>query len=286
LAPPAHLRALAPPLFRLLALSDRASLGEERLAAWIRQLTAAGVDGLQIREKDLDDRALYGLARLARSLFPPPGRLLINGRLDIALAAGADGAHLPADGVPVAALRRRFGPWPGRARGPGDRAAGGAQTRPSGSDTLRVQAVCAPSSPDPQDPGPGLLLGVSTHRVEEVERAREAGADYVVFGPVYPTASKERYGAPPGLAGLARAAALGIPVYALGGVTLERLGEIAATGAAGAAGIRLFQDVSRLPELVEAAAVAFDRVARATDLARTLESTDIETPGDAVRREL
>jgi len=219
-------------LFRLLAVSDRASLraerrtdlGAERLTQWIRQLAAAGVDGLQLREKDLDDRALYGLARLAREAFPPPARLLVNGRLDVALAAGADGAHLPADGVPVAPLRQRFGPRP--------------------------------------------LLGVSTHRVEEVAAAREAGADYVTFGPVYPTPGKERYGEPPGLAGLSRAAAAGIPVYALGGVTLDRLDEVAAAGAAGAAGIRLFQEVSRLSELVRAALSAFPRPL-----------------GDAVRRE-
>jgi thiamine-phosphate pyrophosphorylase len=222
-------------LFRLLAVSDRASLarhgegrladlGEEHLTEWLRQLAAAGVDGLELREKDLDDRALYDLARLARALFPPPGRLLVNGRLDVALAAGADGVHLPADGVPVAPLRQRF--------------------------------------------GPRLLLGLSTHRVEEVMAAREAGADYVTFGPVYPTPGKERHGEPPGLAGLARAAAAGIPVYALGGVTLDRLDEVAAAGAAGAAGIRLFQEVARLPELVRAANSAFPK-----------------PPGDAVRRE-
>jgi thiamine-phosphate pyrophosphorylase len=204
-------------LFRLLAVSDRTSLcakrGEEDLAPWIRELAAAGVTGLQLREKDLDDRALYGLTRVARSVFPPPGLLLVNGRLDVALAAGADGVHLPADGVPVAALRQRFGPRP--------------------------------------------LLGRSTHRIEEVEAALMAGADYVTFGPVYPIPGKAAYGEPPGLAGLARAAALGIPVYALGGITLERLGEVAAAGAAGAAGIRLFQEVSRLPELVRAAALTF-----------------------------
>jgi thiamine-phosphate pyrophosphorylase len=204
------------PPFRLLAISDRASLGgEEALPAWLHGLAAAGVDGVQLREKDLGDRALYGLARQARSLLPPPLRLLVNGRLDLALAAGADGAHLPADGVPLAALRARF--------------------------------------------GPGVLLGRSTHRLAEVEQARRDGADYVTFGPVYPTPGKERYGPPSGLAGLRQAAALGIPVYALGGVTIQRLGEIAAAGAAGAAGIRIFQ-APDLPALVRAAAGAFQRL--------------------------
>ncbi len=210
-----------PPLFRLLAISDRSLLdddgGGEAFAGWLRRLAAAGVDAVQLREKDLADRALYDLARQARGLLPPPVRLLVNGRLDLALAAGADGAHLPADGVPLAALRERF--------------------------------------------GPGVLLGRSTHRPEEVEQARRDGADYVTFGPVYPTPGKERYGPPAGLDGLhglSRAAAAGVPVYALGGVTIQRLGEVAAAGAAGAAGIRMFQDAG-LAALVRAAAAAFER---------------------------
>lgn len=189
----------------MLAISDRASLPVGP-SEWLRSLAAAGVGAVQIREKDLDDRALYGLARLARSLLPRETVLLVNGRLDVALAAGAQGTHLPADGVPSAPLRRRF--------------------------------------------GPGVVLGRSTHRVEEVERARDEGADYVTFGPVYPTPSKARYGPPVGLEALARAAAAGLPVYALGGVTLERFGEVASTGAAGVAGIRLFQDAAALAEVV------------------------------------
>jgi len=211
----------APP-FRLLAISDRAALGgEAALPAWLRRLAAAAtrlpeLTAVQLREKDLADRALHDLARQARALLPPPGRLLVNGRLDLALAAGADGAHLPADGVPLAALRERF--------------------------------------------GPAVLLGRSTHHADEVEQARRDGADYVTFGPVYPTPGKERYGPPPGLAGLRRAAAVGIPVYALGGVTIQRLGEVAEAGAAGAAGIRLFLgENTELQALVHAAAQIFQR---------------------------
>lgn len=185
------------PTFSLLAISDRASLGARGidLADWLRSLGGAGLDGLavQLREKDLDDRALCGLAELARTLLPPAVPLLVNGRLDIALAAGADGVHLPADGVPTAALRARFG---------------------------------------------DLLIGRSTHTVEEVEQARDEGADYVTFGPVYPTPGK---GAPLGLAELERAVATSLPVYALGGVTLGHFDELAAAGAAGIAAIRLFQ---------------------------------------------
>ncbi len=188
------------PTFKALAISDRASLPDRDVAAWVGDLAKVDPDGLcavQIREKDLDDRAVYDLTVLARSLLPPAVRLLVNGRIDIALGAGADGAHLPADAPPVAALRARF--------------------------------------------GPDVLLGVSTHHIDEVEAALRGGADYVTFGPVYPTPSKAGFGPPQGLEALARAAAVGIPVYALGGVTLSRLAEAASAGAAGVAGIRLFQ---------------------------------------------
>jgi thiamine-phosphate pyrophosphorylase len=187
------------PTFDLLAISDLPTLAEP-FGDWLRRLAAAGVGALQVREKDRDDRDVLELTLEARAALPPsPGTVvLVNGRLDIALAAGADGAHLPADGVPIDALRRRF--------------------------------------------GPDVLLGRSTHHVEEVEAALREGADYVMFGPVYPTPSKERYGPPRGLDELARAARLPIPVYALGGVTLSRFGELAEAGAAGVAGIRLFQE--------------------------------------------
>lgn len=200
------------PAFDLLAISDRTALQGD-FAEWLDALGAAGVGAVQLREKDLGDRALYAMARLARSALPRSTVLLVNGRLDIALAAGAEGVHLPADGLPLAPLRRRF--------------------------------------------GSAVLLGRSTHSVEEVERAAADGADYATFGPIGPVPGKERFGPPPGLEGLRCAAACGIPVYALGGVTLELLREIAAAGAAGVAGIRMFQRASDLPALVRAAHETF-----------------------------
>jgi len=204
------------PAFKALAISDRATLPERDAAAWLAALARAAQGGLcavQIREKDLDDRAVYGLTVLARSLLPPAVPLLVNGRLDIALAAGAGGVHLPADAPPAAALRARF--------------------------------------------GPDVLLGVSTHHLDEVEAARRGGADYVTFGPVYPTPSKAACGPPQGVEALARAAAVGIPVYALGGVTLSRLAEVASAGAAGVAGIRLFQPPFDLAVVLRAVRQSF-----------------------------
>ena len=203
-----------PPTFSLLAISDRRALQStgQDMTDWLHAVGTAGIGAVQIREKDLENGPLYDLARLARETLPPSTRLLVNGRLDIALAAGADGAHLPADGLPAAPLRDRF--------------------------------------------GPDILLGRSTHTLEEVEQARAEGVDYVAFGPVYATPGK---GEPTGLAALARAAGVGVAVYALGGVTLERFGELAAAGAAGVAAIRLFQHKANLSSVASAAREHFGR---------------------------
>ncbi len=200
---------------RLWAISDRLSLPGQDLATWLAGLAAAGVDGVQLREKDLDDRALYELTRAARERLPAATRLVVNGRVDVALAAGADGAHLPWDAPPMAALRRRF--------------------------------------------GPDLLLGQSVHTPEEVAAARDDGADYVVFGPVFPTPGKAEHGTLPGLPGLAAACEHGLPVYALGGVEPERFAAVAAAGARGAAGIRMVQQAAGLPALVALAQRTFTR---------------------------
>ncbi|MEZ5313404.1 MAG: thiamine phosphate synthase [Thermoanaerobaculia bacterium] len=94
-----------------MAVGD-GSGGDERSGpawtAWLAALAAAGVDGVQLRAPWRDDRALYELARAAVELPGTPSSIWINGRADLALATGCDGVQLPARGVPLPPLRRRF----------------------------------------------------------------------------------------------------------------------------------------------------------------------------------
>ena len=181
--------------FRLYLVTDRTRTGGRPLPEVVEAAVRGGVDAVQLREKDLPAGALFELARELRRRCTRHGvRLLINDRIDVALAVGADGVHLPVDSF----------------------AAGDARALV----------------------GPGRLIGVSTHSLEQAQRASAAGADFVVFGPVFATPSKRPFGPPLGLEALAQAAgAVSVPVFAIGGVTAARADAVCRHGAHGIAAI-------------------------------------------------
>jgi thiamine-phosphate pyrophosphorylase len=101
--------------------------------------------------------------------------------------------------------------------------------------------------------GEQFLIGVSTHSLTDVRAARDARADFAVFGPVFETDSKKAFGKPQGLERLREVTTESrkLPVLAIGGITLERVNECLHAGASGVAAIRLLNDVARLSATVE-----------------------------------
>ena len=96
--------------------------------------------------------------------------------------------------------------------------------------------------------GSEFLIGVSTHSIEEARTAKDAGADFVVFGPVFDTAAKRAYGTPVGIAELSRVTRelADFPVLALGGIAMENFARCLNSGARGIAGIGLFSEPQEL----------------------------------------
>jgi thiamine-phosphate pyrophosphorylase len=193
---------------------DRAEQ-ERRLLEKVAECAAAGIEMVQLREKDLEARALEELAFKAMAgLGASRTRLLINSRTDVALACGAHGVHLPAHDLTASEVRAVFS---------------------------QVTAIVRMSAGVPSG---GPVIGVSAHSVAEVASAEAHGADFAVFGPVF---EKEGSTNREGLEQLrlichrAEMAQPPMPVLALGGITLENAQSCLEAGAAGIAAIRLFQ---------------------------------------------
>ena len=154
----------------------------------VRAALAGGVKLVQLREKEMPLRTFVDLAREVRGLTAAAGALLIiNDRLDVVLAVGADGVHLGQDDLPIPAARRL---------------------------------------------APDLIIGASTHSIDEARRAQAEGASYINIGPLYPTGTKVWAGAFLGLAGLREVAAVAtVPFTVMGGIKRDHIPALVAAGA-------------------------------------------------------
>jgi len=175
---------------KLYALTD-ARLSGLSHAEQLRLLAAGGARLIQLREKHAGPREFARDAAAAVAVARSLGVLVVvNDRVDIALACGADGVHLGQDDLDPSAARRLV--------------------------------------------GPDFLIGYSTHTLEQALAAARLPVDYVAFGPVFPTSTKERPDAVVGLELLRRvrdALDPALPLVAIGGITTENARRVLAAGA-------------------------------------------------------
>ena len=121
----------------------------------------------------------------------------------------------------------------------------------AGADGVHLTTQSIDASTIRRTFGENFLIGASTHSVEEARTAKTGGADFIVFGPVFETASKHEYGAPVGvekLSSVTRELA-DFPVLALGGITMENFAICLNAGAGGVAGISLFSQPQHLKRI-------------------------------------
>lgn len=206
-----------------LGMSVDAATTRQALLTQVAAAAAAGVSIIQVRDADLTPRELVALVGAIRdSVSGHATRVLVNDRVDVALASHADGIHLKTTSVPVI-------------------------------DAARLAR-------------PDWLIGRSVHSPGELMGGAARGADFAVFGTVYPSLSKPPSWETTGLDGLAAAvrAAGSLPVLAIGGIGPLQARAVAQTGAAGVAAIDAFlpSDPARIADTVQEAVLrlrmAFD----------------------------
>jgi len=207
---------------RLTVITDEVLARPRALSDVVQEALAAGAPTIQLRLKGATARELLEAAHTLVPIVRSAGALLIvNDRLDVALAAGADGVHLGPDDPPVM------------------------DTRAVAADTLSAVA----------DP---FIVGYSTDTIDGAARAEAEGADYLGVGAVYATANKSDAGDVIGLEGLRRVVkAVSIPVVAIGGITPARARAVAETGACGCAAIGAVMGSPEPAEAVRALLLPF-----------------------------
>jgi thiamine-phosphate diphosphorylase len=169
----------------------------------VHQLLEGGVKMIQLRAKAMSSRDFLELARIARELTTPfDCKLIVNDRVDIALASAADGVHLGQEDLPLQIGRNLLG---------------------------------------------DKIIGISTHTVDQAKEAEENGADYIGFGPIFGTDTKDTgYGAR-GLEMLAQLReVVALPIVAIGGITEATVEDVWHAGADAAA---MISDILKAEEI-------------------------------------
>ena len=211
---------------RLTVITDEALARPRALSDVVREALTAGAPTIQLRLKGASARELLEAAHTLIPIVRSAGALfIVNDRLDVALAAGADGVHLGPDDPPV----------------------------------MDARAVAdARAVPDARAVSGAFIIGCSTDTTEGAARAEAEGADYLGVGAVYATANKSDPGDVIGLEGLRRVVkAVSIPVVAIGGITPERARDVAETGACGSATIGAVMSSAEPAEAVRALLLPF-----------------------------
>src|SRR5947208_2683617 len=174
---------------RLYPLTDRRLSGLSH-AEQVSHLSDGGATLVQLREKILSPLEFYREAAEALRVARERGvKIVINDRIDIALALKADGVHLGQDDLPPEAARRLL--------------------------------------------GPEVILGLSTHNLDQARRSTKMPVDFIAIGPIFQTFSKHAPDSPIGLDGLrqVRQAIGSIPLVAIGGITSETSQDVLEAGA-------------------------------------------------------
>lgn len=177
-------------MFELLLITDR-KISRQPLPNAVKAALEGGVDAVQLREKDLSSRELFEIADEFRKLTTTfNARLIINDRVDVALAVDADGVHLGWRSMPIKKVRTLL--------------------------------------------GPEKLIGYSAHNLQEAQNAQDAEADYITLSPIYKSRSKQV--TPVGVKMIPTLKKhINIPVFALGGINENNVGEVLRYGADGVA---------------------------------------------------
>ena len=161
---------------------------------------------VQIREKDLNTRQLLDLVHNLMPLIKKHrGKVLLNDRIDLALALDTDGVHLRADSLPLGVARKML--------------------------------------------GHEKLMGISTHSLQDIRRAEDDGADFIVLGPIFDTPSKRMYGPPLGLHTLETACRTSsLPIFAIGGIHPMHVHSVLSSGAYG---IAVISAILQSPDIMD-----------------------------------